>query len=108
MPIGSLLLAIAAALYGLYEMGVGWYAYRRSGFNFYLSAGLLIGLPALVVCAYLFLGLDRHPTGWEPVIFVVWAFGFGWKVWNEKNARRDHPVEWRRWEDILNENKTKR
>ncbi len=99
---GTILLAIVAGLFGLYEIGCGFYAYRKGGFKFYIPAHLLIGLPFLVIGVYLFLGWQQHPTGWEALFFVSWALGLGWKSIQIQKARRDHPLEWENWEKILN------
>jgi hypothetical protein len=102
MPIGTILLAVVAVLFGLYEIGYGFYAYRLNGFRFYLTAGFLIGLPFVLVGADLILRSDQPPSGWEGLIFVVWAFGEGWKAWRKRIARHTHPQEWEKWEHILN------
>jgi hypothetical protein len=95
------LLAIVATLFGLYEIVYGFYAYRLNGFKFYITAGFLIGVPFLIVGVILFLRADQPADGWEFLIFVLWAFGVGWKAWRKQIARKAHPIEWEKWERIL-------
>jgi hypothetical protein len=101
MSIGNILFAILAFLFGLYEIGYGFYAYHLNGFKFYITAGSLIGLPFLVISAYLILHHNQQPIGWEPLIFVVWLIGVGWKAWRTHVTRRTHPNEWENWERIM-------
>lgn len=101
MSIGNILFAIVAFLFGLYEIGYGIYAYRLNRFKFYVTAGFLIGIPFLLISIYLFLRPNRPPVGWEPLIFVIWAFGVGWKAWRKRIARRTHRLQWDKWEQIM-------
>ncbi len=101
MSTSTLILTIAAILFGLYEVGYGLYAYRLNGFKFYITAGLLIGLPFIAAGIYLILRTDQPPNGWEGLVFVTWAFGVGWKAWRKRVALRTHPVEWEKWERIM-------
>ncbi|HSD83202.1 MAG TPA: hypothetical protein VLG46_05065 [Anaerolineae bacterium] len=103
MSTGSILLAILVTLFGLYEIGYGFYAYHLNGFKFYVSAGFLIGLPLILGGAVLILRSEQPPSVWEGLIFVMWALGVGWKAWRKRMTRRTHPQEWEKWERILNE-----
>ena len=106
MPISSIFLTVVAILFGLYEIGYGFYAYRLNGFKFYISAGFLIGFPFIVVGVDLILRPGRPPGGWEGLIFLMWAFGVIWKAWRKRIARRNQPDQWAKWEHVLNGNKT--
>ena len=101
MSIGTLFLTVAAILFGLYEIGYGFYAYRLNHFAFYVTAGLLIGLPFLAMGVYLILRPDKPPLGWEALLFVVWLSGVAWKAWRKRIARRTRPLEWERWERTM-------
>ncbi len=101
MSIGTVILTIVALLFGLYEIGYGFYAYHLNGFRFYVTAGFLIGLPFILVGIDLILRPDQPPGGWEGLIFVMWIFGVGWKAWRKRIARLTHPHEWEKWEHIL-------
>ncbi len=102
-PAGSIILTIVAILFGLYEIGYGFYAYHLNGFKFYIPAGFLIGLPFIAIGLYLILWKDRPAGGWEFLILLVWLFGVSWKAWRKRAARRAHPAEWEKWEKILNQ-----
>ncbi len=102
-PLGNAILIAAALLFGLYEIGYGFYAWRLNGFKFYITAGFLIGSPFLAIGMILI--LQPRPTfqSWEILIGLVWAFGVTWKAWRKRIAKRNHPAEWEKWEAIMNE-----
>jgi hypothetical protein len=106
MSIGNILLTVVAILFGLYEIGYGFYAYRLNGFKFYITAGFLVGLPFIVVGADLIMKPKQPQGGWEGLIFLMWLFGVLWKTWRKQIARRSQPQKWEKWEHILNGNKT--
>lgn len=91
----------AAFLFGLYEIGYGFYACRLNGFKFYITAGFLIGCPFLVVGTILFLLPRPIAPVWELLPLPLWIFGVSWKAWRKRIARRDHSAEWAKWEVIL-------
>jgi hypothetical protein len=96
------LLMGAAVLFGLYEIGYGFYAWRLNGFKFYITAGFLIGSPFLAVGAVLLVRPGQAFQTWEILILLVWIFGVTWKAWRKRTARKEHPAEWEKWEAILN------
>jgi hypothetical protein len=95
------LLIIVAILFGLYEIGYGFYACHLNGFKFYAVAGIVIGVPFLLVGLILMVHADRSLGGWEFLIALLWAFGVGWKAWRKRIARKTHPADWEKWEQIL-------
>ena len=101
----DILITVVAVLFGLYEIGYGFYAYRLNGFKFYITAGFLIGFPFLFVGADLILRAGQPPGSWEGLIFVIWLIGVIWKAWRKQIARRNQPVQWGKWEHILRGNK---
>ena len=104
LPVGDAILIIVACLFGLYEIGYGIYAWRLNGFKFYITAGFLIGIPFLAVGTTLLLRPPPTYQSWEMLILLMWIFGVAWKAWRKRIARRDHPVEWEKWEAILHRN----
>ncbi len=101
-PLADTLLTIVAFLFGLYEIGYGFYAWRLNGFMFYITAGFLIGTPFLAVGAVLLFIPRQSFQGWEALILLVWLFGVAWKAWRKRIAKKDHPAQWEKWEAILN------
>ncbi len=100
-PVGNVILFAVAFLFGLYEMVYGFYAWRLNGFKFYITAGFLIGSPFLAVGTTLILQPPQTHLSWELLIGLVWVFGVAWKSWRKRIARRNHPMEWEKWEAIL-------
>ena len=100
-PLADAILIVVAFLFGLYEIGYGFYAWRLNGFKFYISAGFLIGTPFLAVGAILFFMPGLTFKSWEALILLVWVFGVTWKAWRKHIAKRNHPLEWEKWEAIL-------
>jgi hypothetical protein len=95
------LLIAAAFLFGLYEIGYGFYAWRLNGFRFYVTAGFLIGIPFIIMGTVLLLLPRRVSPVWELLPLLLWIFGVGWKAWRKHIAKREHPQEWARWEESL-------
>ena len=100
-PIFNLILEVAAFLFGCYEIGFGFYAWRLNGFRFYITAGFLIGTPFLVVGLVTLLLPGQGFHSWEIFILITWLLGVSWKAWRKRRAKRDHPLEWAKWEAIL-------
>ncbi len=101
-PAGNVILIAATILFGLYEIGYGFYAWRLNRFKFYVTGGFLVGSPFLVIGAILILQPQSTFQAWEILIGLIWLFGVTWKVWRKRIARRDHPTEWAKWEAIMN------
>ncbi len=101
MLVGNAILVAVAVLFGLYEIGYGFYAWRLNGFKFYITAGFLIGSPFLAIGTILILRPGQTFQSWEALIALVWVFGVTWKAWRKRVAKRSHPVEWEKWEAIL-------
>ena len=106
MPISNVIIMIIAFLFGLYEIGYGVYAWRLNGFKFYIIAGFLIGSPFLVIGTIEIFQPGQTFQSWESLIFLLWLFGVTWKAWRKRIAKRAHPVEWTKWETILNANRS--
>jgi hypothetical protein len=100
-PLVNAILIAAALLFGLYEIGYGFYAWRLNGFKFYITAGFLIGGPFLAVGLTLLVRRVQTYQGWEILILLVWLFGVAWKAWRKRIASRQHPSEWEKWQAIL-------
>jgi hypothetical protein len=100
-PFVNIVLIAAALLFGLYEIGYGFYAWRLNGFKFYITAGFLIGSPFLAVAITLLIRPSQTYQGWEILYLLVWLFGVAWKAWRKRIARREHPAEWEKWAAIL-------
>jgi hypothetical protein len=100
-PIGNAVYISLALLFGLYEIGYGFYAWRLNGFKFYISAGFLIGAPFLAIAAILLFHPGQAFQNWEILIGLVWIFGVTWKAWLKRITRKNHPVEWENWEAIM-------
>jgi hypothetical protein len=101
IPVGNVVLIVVASLFGLYEIGYGIYAWRLNGFKFYITAGFLIGSPFLAVGITLILMPPPPYQSWEILFLLVWIFGVAWKAWRKRIAKREHPLEWKKWEAIL-------
>src|SRR5512140_2936033 len=99
-PVGNAIHIVAALLFGLYEVGYGFYAWRLNGFRFYITAGFLIGCPFLIIGTILLLLPRQVSSVWEVLPLLLWIFGVTWKAWKKRVAKREHPDEWARWEDI--------
>lgn len=102
-PVVNAILTAAALVFGLYEIGYGFYAWRLNGFRFYITAGFLIGIPFLMMGTILLLLPGRVSPIFEYIPLPVWIFGVVWKTWRKRIAKRDHPAQWAKWEAILNE-----
>ncbi len=102
-PIGNAIFIIIAFLFGLYEIGYGFYAWRLNGFKFYITAGFLIGCPFLAIGIIKLLQPWQAFQSWETLIGLVWIFGVTWKVWRKRIAKKKYPVKWEKWEAILHE-----
>ncbi len=100
-PVGNAIFSALAFLFGLYEIGYGFYAWRLNNFNFYIAAGFLIGSPFLAVGTIQVLRPAQAFQPWEALIGLVWIFGVAWKAWRKKAAKKNHPVEWEKWEAIM-------
>ncbi len=100
-PVGIAILIALSFLFGLYEIGYGFYAWRLNGFPFYITAGFLIGLPFLAIAASLLLLPAHSLQRWELLPLLMWLFGVTWKAWRKRMTRLEHPVEWAKWEAIL-------
>ncbi len=99
--IGNAVFITLALLFGLYEIGYGFYAWRLNGFKFYVTAGFLIGSPFLFIGTIKILQPRHTFQSWDILIGLVWIFGVTWKAWRKRIAKRNHPVEWEKWEAIL-------
>ncbi len=95
-------LIVVAFLFGLYEIGYGFYAWRLNGFKFYITAGFLIGAPFIAVGLITLLAPDLGFQPWEILVALLWLFGVIWKAWRKRIAKTEHPQEWAKWEQILN------
>lgn len=100
-PIGHAIFVVMALLFGLYEIGYGFYAWRLNGFKFYITAGFLIGSPFLAIAAIEIFDPWQTFQSWEILIGLVWIFGVTWKAWRKRIAKKNHPLEWEKWEAIL-------
>ncbi len=97
----TILFIVAAALFGAYEIYYGFWAYRKNGFPFYWAAGLLIGVPFLMVSALTAVSGSFRNTWLEASVLVIWVFGELWKAWKKHQARQKYPEQWAKWEKIL-------
>ncbi len=99
--IGNAIYISLALLFGLYEIGYGFYAWWLNGFKFYITAGFLIGGPFLAIAAINMFHPWHGFQSWEMLIGLVWIFGVIWKAWRKRIAKRNHPLEWENWETIM-------
>ena len=97
LPVGSLLLAIAAIGYAAFEIWNGYRFSQLSGFSFFFISGLWIGLPFLAVTAILVWLPSKNLDLWQYGLMVVWLAAFPWKGWQERKARQQYPEKWARW-----------
>ncbi len=102
MPISNILVALAAVLFGSYELYLNFHFYRMNGYWFYWAAGLWVGLPF-----YLIAGLSlATPNFQSPVLSaaagLIYISGVVWKVWMKRRAKRQDPDRWARWENLMN------
>ncbi len=95
------LIILLAALFGAYEIYYGFWAYRKNGFAFYWIAGLLIGVPFLLVSVLTAISGSFRNTWLEASVLVIWVFGELWKAWMKHRACQKFPERWAKWEKLL-------
>lgn len=103
MSLLTILLITAASIFGAYEIVYGFWAYRKNGFWFYWAAGLLIGVPFLMVAAIVALSPVFRSAWLEGSVVVIWLAGEAWKVWMKRRAQKADPEKWAKWDAILNQ-----
>ena len=78
--------AVAAILFGLYQIWVGFRAHGASGHKFHIIGGFLTGVPFLAIGAILLYGQGRALGGWEILLLFVWLGGIVWRGWQAQQA----------------------
>jgi hypothetical protein len=92
--------AIGAIFLGTYEIIYGIRLRYVSGFNFYMMAGLMKGLPFYSALLFSYITPDYYLLSFG--IFLIWGAGQIWQSWREQQASRNSPREWQQWQDIQN------